>query len=317
MRVALPVILLLTSLASDARAEDAAPVARLPLQLRGMTALADVGDGRGQVIEPAGLAIDAFGTIYVTDAALHRMQRLKSDGSWLGEAGALGSDPGQLRRPGDVDLMGTLGVAILDRENRRVVSYDLFGRFLGILVDLEASGVYDRIGRSDPIGLASDKGGALYVVDAERDRVLAFDFSGEYLQSLGGFGDRAGSFQGLSGIAVSPKGELVTAERGTGRVQRLDAGGRPIDSWLIDVATRHGKLPVAVDDSLRIAVADEVTGVLCVYGVDHKLVARLDGLDQPRALVFAPDGSLLVAEAGRVSRWKLESRRARAPAVKD
>jgi sugar lactone lactonase YvrE len=287
------------------------------MQLRAVAPLAEAGDGRGEVIEPAGLTVDAFGRIYVTDAALHRLQRLEADGRWIGEAGVLGSDPGQLRRPGDIGLMGALGVAILDRENRRVVSYDLFGRFIGVLVDLEASRLSDQIGRVDPVAMAIDRGGAVYIADADRDRILAFDFAGQYLRSLGGFGIRAGSLQGISGLAVSPKGELVTAERGARRVQRLDAGGRPIDAWPIDIASEPGMLPVAVDDSLRVAVADERTGVLRVYKGPGALLAQLEGLVEPRALVFASDGTLLVAEAGRVSRWILESRRAMPPAVKE
>lgn len=294
---------------------DEAP-SRLPLRLRAVEPLAGPGDGRGEVIEPAGLTVDAFGRIYITDAALHRLQRLESDGRWVGEAGALGSDPGQLRRPGDVDLVGALGVAILDRENRRVVTYDLFGRYIGLLVDLEARELYDDVGRVDPVAMAIDRGGALYVADADRDRVLAFDFAGEYLRSLGGFGTREGSFQGISGMAISPKGELVTAERSGARLQRLDAGGRPIDSWSLDVASAPGRLPVAVDDSLRVAVADERTGVLRIYRDSGVLLAQLEGLEEPRALVFALDGSLLIAEAGRVSRWILESRRA-APAAEE
>ncbi len=130
-------------------------------------------------------------------------------------------------------------------------------------------------------------------------------------------GSRPGSFQGISGIAVSPKGELVTTERGTGRVQRLDAGGRPVNAWSVDAASTPGLMPVAVDDSLRIAIADERTGVVRVYADAGVLMAQLDGLEEPRALVFMPDGSLLVAEAGRVSHWILESRRALPPAVKE
>jgi DNA-binding beta-propeller fold protein YncE len=315
----IPILLAATTGVAGAIERPAAEVdsgPRLPMHLRSTGALASTGDGRGQVIEPAGLIVDPLGRVHVSDAALHRVQRFDPDGRWIGEAGVLGSDPGQLRRPGNVALLGTQGVAVLDRENRRISGYDVFGRFSGVLVDLAGEPLADQVGRVTPVALATDRGGALYVADADRDRVLAFDFSGRYLRTLGGFGAHAGSFRGLAGLAVTPKGELVTVERDGARVQRLDAGGRPVAAWPIEPARSRGALSVAVDDSLRVAVADEELGQVWVFDGAGRPLARLEGLAEPRALAFAGDGELLVAESGRVSRFVLERGRPR-PTPKD
>jgi len=265
------------------------------------------GDRRGEVLDPAGLAADAFGRIYVTDAALHRLQRLGADGAFLSEAGTLGSRPGELRRPGAVALIGALGVAVLDRENRRIASYDLFGRFQGILVDLADPALADETGRIDPIDLASDRGGALYVADADRDRLLVFDFAGRYVRTLGGFGERPGSFHGLAGVAVGPEGVIVTTERAARRIQRLDAGGRPIDSWAIDVARAGDPMPVAVDSDGRVAVADPAGGLIRCYAAGGALQARARA-ERPRALAWTGEGRLLVAESGALYRCVLTGR---------
>jgi DNA-binding beta-propeller fold protein YncE len=274
--------------------------------------IAPPGDGVGHVIEPSGVATDAFGRVWTSDAALHRLQWLEPGGRFLGQAGTLGSDPGQLRQPGSIVRLGSLGVAVLDVENRRIVTYDLLGRLVGVLVDLEDPAVASATGRVDPVALAADRGGAMVVADRERERLVAFDFAGRYLRSLGGIGSRPGSFRGLAGIAATPRGELITTERGNARVQRLDASGRPLTAWPLDVGSRRGALPVAVDDSSRVAVADEGAGALWVFdGQGHPIAARR-GLDRPRALAFTPDGALLVAEAGgsRVTRWRLRPRSA-------
>ena len=65
---------------------------------------------------------------------------------------------------------------------------------------------------------------------------------------------------------------------------------------------------MAVDDSGRVAVADEASGNLWVFDAGGRLVASLRGLEGPRSLAFARDGTLLVAEAasGRVRRFSLE-----------
>jgi DNA-binding beta-propeller fold protein YncE len=289
----------------------------LPFVLASRDTLALIGAGRDRVLEPSGIAVDPFGTIYMTDVAGHRLQRFNALGTWLGESGALGSDVGQMRRPVGVAPLGSLGVAVLDRENRRLLSYDLFGRLLGVLVDLAAPDLEERIGRTDPVALAADRGGAVVLADADRDRLLAFDFSGRFVREIGGYGTRPGSFRGLAGVAVAPRGEWVTTERGNARVQRLDAGGRVASAWPLPIGKGATALPVAVDDSARVAVGDEAGGRAWVFDSKGRLLARREGLAGPRALAFAPDGALLVVEGrgGRVVRFVLEKQRAPAPAA--
>jgi DNA-binding beta-propeller fold protein YncE len=209
--------------------------------------------------------------------------------------------------------VGSLGVAVLDRENLRIVLYDLFGRLVGVLTDFAT--LDDELGRVDPVAIAADRGGALYVADADRDRVLVLDFSGRYVRSLGGFGAGAGSFRGLAGLAAGTGGGLVTAERTGARVQRLDAAGSPLTVWSLPVRPGRGRLAVAVDDSSRIAVADEASGRLWLFDLSGRLLGARADLASPRAVTFAPDGSLLVAEgtAGRVRRFVIESTRTAAP----
>jgi DNA-binding beta-propeller fold protein YncE len=285
----------------------------LPLRLTPVQTIGIAGAGRAGLAEPSGVTTDAFARIYVTDAAQHRLVRFDARGAWLGEAGALGSDPGDLRQPAGVTRLGALGIAVLDRENRRVVQYDLFGRLVGVLADLAA--LEDQIGRVDPVALSADRGGGLFVADADRDRVLVLDFSGVFLRALGGFGSGAGSFRGLAGLAAGRGGDLATVERTGARVQRLDAGGAALGAWALPARPGRGALPVAVDDSSRIAVADETSGRLWLFGPAGELLGARTDLAGPRALAFAPDGSLLVAEAaaGRVRRFALEGTGAGAP----
>lgn len=282
---------------------DSAAVARAPFTIVPADSIA--WPGGDTAVSPAGVAVDDFGRLYVSDAARHRLVRFDADGTYLGEAGALGSGEGHMRRPGSVATFGTLSVAVLDRENRRVLSYDLHGRLLGVLVAFESEPLADALGRVDPVAMASDRGGAMYVADAEEDRVLVFDFSGRLLRTLGGIGDRPGSFRGLSGLGAGPRGDLVAAERGAARIQRLDASGAVIATWPIAARPGRERLGVAVDDSARVALVDEAAGTVRLFdGEGHVLAAR-DGLAGPRAAAFAPDGSLWIAEAGRgaVRRW--------------
>jgi DNA-binding beta-propeller fold protein YncE len=268
----------------------------LPMRLAVLDTLPMIA--RTAVLDPGGVTVDAFRTRWVSDAALHRLVRFAPDGRATGETGTLGSDPGQLRRPGDVVRFGTTRMAVLDRENRRIVSYDLFGHLDGVLADFQSSTLASALGRVDPVALAADRGGALYVADADRDRILALDFAGQLVRTLGGFGAAPGSFRGIAALAVTPRGELVTAERAGARLQRLDASGRPVTSWALPVAPARGALTLAVDDSARVALAVESAGAVIVFDRDGRPLAWRSGVAAPRAVTFAPDGTLLAAESG-------------------
>jgi len=291
--------MMLSAADSTARADTSASWAADSLRARVASAtwLAREGEGRGQVLEPAGVAVDAFGRAYVSDAALHRLQRFDPEGRYLGESGVLGSEAGEMRRPGSVVLLGVLGVGVLDRENRRVESFDLFGRRVGTTVDLADPSLEAQVGRVDPTLLATDRGGALYVADPARERVLSFDVSGRFLRSLGGFGSRPGQLRGLRGLATGPRGELVVTERTNARVQRIDAGGRPVAAWRLplDPKSKSGELPVAVDGAGRVAVADETSGSLWLFDAAGSLIGAATGLGHPRALSFGRDSTLFVA----------------------
>jgi len=269
---------------------------------------------RERLVEPSGVTTDAFGRVYVTDAATHRLARWDAAGRWLDQAGSLGSEANEFRRPGAVARLGSLGVAVLDVENRRVVTYNLDLHLLGVLAEFGTAEMEASLGAVTPIGLASDRGGAVYVADADGDRVLAFDFSGRFLRAIGGHGEGEGRLRGLAAVAVSPQGVLVTAdrprERGPARLQWFDAGGRVTRVAFAPAAAaaprgRPGALALAVDDGGRVALSDESAGTIVLLGAGAEVLARLAGLDRPDGLAFAPDGSLLVAErgAGRVRRF--------------
>jgi hypothetical protein len=315
------------SVAADSSARDSSRLVARGWRLHELGAI--VGDESHPLVEPSGVLSDAFGRIWASDASLHKLRRWRPDGVPLDEAGALGSEPEQFRRPGALARVGSLGVAVLDIENRRVSTYDHNLRLLSGSVDLTAADLEDRIGRVRPLTLASDRGGALYVVDAERDRILVFDYAGAFQRELGGFGGRSGGFAGLTGIAVSARGRIVSVERPHGRprkstapdstasrarIQWFEAGGRLITSvWSppLSAGASELSLSIAVDGIGRIAIAAERSGEVFVLTPDGAFLAKLGGLAAPRAVAFADDGTLLVAEAaaGRVRRWALEPER--------
>jgi sugar lactone lactonase YvrE len=282
----------------------------LPLALTPAGGFARLSADPSRPVEPAGLAFDSFGRVYVADAALRRLVRFAADGSALGETGALGDDAGGLRRPGAVVTAGVLQVAVLDEENRRVIAYDLQGHVQGIAVDLDA--VLDVPGesRARPIGLASDRSGAFYVADADGDRVLVFDAAGRRVRDLGRPGAGGAALSGVAGLAVARRGDVFVSERVRGRIVHLDPTGALRAAWPLPDSTAAMRLPLAVDDSLRVACADPEHARVWVFDAAGRPLAVLDGVEDVSALAFARDGALWAAErtARRLARFTLAPR---------
>jgi hypothetical protein len=127
--------------------------------------LAREGDGRGQVLEPAGVAVDAFGRAYVSDAALHRLQRFDPEGRYLGESGVLGSEEGEMRRPGSVVLLGVLGWACSIARIAASNPLDLFRRRVGTTLVWPIRRSRRRSDGSIRPGARLRRGAPLYVAD--------------------------------------------------------------------------------------------------------------------------------------------------------
>ncbi|MEO5989566.1 MAG: NHL repeat-containing protein, partial [Candidatus Eisenbacteria bacterium] len=283
--------------------------------------------GRGKLIEPSGVATDAFGRVYVTDASMHTLQRWDASGHWLDETGTLGDEDTRFRRPSGVTRLGSLGVAVLDLENRRITAYDLQLRLLGVLIRLDEESLEQRVGRIRPVALAADRGGALALADGDADRVLLFDFAGRFTKEVGGLGGRAGAFRDVVAMAMSPNGTLVVVEQRSNpkrrkgapadtavakeaiaRVQVLDATGAVLRTWPLSSHDPRA-FACAVDDSGRVAVATDEgrTASLVVFDPHGQQLAQWMELMGPRAVAFAPDGSLLVVEVApaRMRRLRL------------
>lgn len=295
---------------SPAPPDTLAAPATLPLQLVVDSRFGAHGSGPRQMLEPRGIVVDAFGRYLIADAAMHRLVRLERDGTWVGEAGALGDQPGELRRPTGVGLTGSSSFAVLDQDNQRIVSYDLFVDRMGTLVDFNDPALVALIGRMRGVALAADRGGAIVVADAESDRLLTFDFAGRFLRQLGGYGTQPGQLRRPAGVAVSARGQLWVAERMNARVQRWDASGRPVASWSLPVTSSPGALALAVSDSVGVAVADETGGRLLLYDGAGKLLGWVGGLERPAGVTFVSPERVAVTEsaAGRVTVYAIRAR---------
>jgi N-acetylneuraminic acid mutarotase/sugar lactone lactonase YvrE len=185
------------------------------------------GSGNGELRHPFDVAVDGNGDIYIADSGNRRIQVFNSSGGYLRQFGQ-----GVLLSTSEVRgiTLTAEGLWVSDKEQERIF---LFSR-AGVLLK-SIGGADSAVGELSRMrGLASDRLGALYVVEPNRDRVQKFDPQGKGLLA---FGSKAGLNQADKkakhyltqpiDAAMAPDGSIWIADTGRDRIVRyaLPASG--------------------------------------------------------------------------------------------
>ncbi len=179
------------------------------------------GTEDGEIMWPAGIAIDAAQRLYISEEALQRISVFDQDGQFLYKWGVQGKGEGEFDRPAGVTIDADGHLLVADGLNHRVQRYTQDGQFLG---------QWGRHGSGAgefylPWGIATDSANQVYVADWRNDRIQKFDAQGAHLASWGTPGSGEGEFHRPSGVAVDAEGLIYVADWGNERVQILDPDG--------------------------------------------------------------------------------------------
>ncbi len=232
------------------------------------------GAGPGELSHPFDVAVDTNGDVYVADSGNRRIQVFNADGAFLRQFG-----PGVLLSTSEVRGIALTGEGlwVSDNEQERIFLFSRAGALIRSIGD--ADSVVGEISRMR--GLASDRLGALYVVEPNRDRTQKFDPHGKGLLSFG-------SKTGLSLADKKAKRYLT---------QPIDAAVAPDGSiWVTDTGrdriVRYA-LPVSGYGATAYSVGGEIVSASVEPArrlVDHKDGAKVERDDG--AGVHVPKGAL-------------------------
>lgn len=166
---------------------------------------------------------------------------------------------------------------------------------------LTSADVYGECGTGpgqfrDPLGIAAEENGNVFVADTGNDRVVQLSYRDDrlaFVRSFGGTGSGTGrQFRSPSDVAVGASGTLYIADTGNDRVVLLTRAGDPVLSFAGD--PEEG---LALDGPTALAVvesAEEWTAV------ERDLIVVVDR-GGARLVQFSRDGrALAVAEAARL-----------------
>jgi len=196
------------------------------------------GDGDGEFIWGAGIAVDRQQNVYLTDEWLDRVSVFDRDGKFVRQWSVL--------EDGDEGPYGASGVVVDSDENLYVVGgrshqvsrYNKDGR---LLARWGGFGVSQNQLKS-PWGVTIDQMGDLYVADHHNHRVQKFSPDGEWLAQFGNHDDGRGQLSYPTDVAVDPDGDVYVCDwtdngYNPGRVQIFDPEGKFITSLTGDAQT--------------------------------------------------------------------------------
>lgn len=192
-----------------------------------ITQFGERGDGPGQFVWPAGIAVDDDQRLYVTDQWLHRVNVYNPDGEFLDTFGVFGDGDGQFNRPSGITVDHQGHLYIVDTLNHRVQRLDNEGRLIARWgVQGAEAGQFDQ-----PWGITTDGEGSVYVADHQNHRVQKFDADGEFILQVGSRGQGEYGLDHPSDVAVDPDGDIYVCDWANSRVQAFDNEGNYLTTF--------------------------------------------------------------------------------------
>jgi sugar lactone lactonase YvrE len=204
-------------------------------------------DGAGSAARfnnPAGVAVDSAGNVYVADSGNHTLRKITSGGSvttLAGLAGVSGSVDGvgpaaRFNQPYGVAVDSAGNVYVADTFNsaiRKVTS----GGGVSTLAGIGSCGCGDGTGRAVqfcyPYSVAVDSGGNVYVTDTFNNTIRKMTSAGLVTTLAGSAGNSgcavgvgpAARFWNPSGAAVDPFGNVFVADNANAVIRRVRSDG--------------------------------------------------------------------------------------------
>ncbi|MFH1498655.1 MAG: SMP-30/gluconolactonase/LRE family protein [Verrucomicrobiota bacterium] len=209
----------------------------------GETGSTDATGGAARFNQPAGLALDAAGNLFVAEFGNHTIRRITPAGevtTLAGTPGLLGATDGtggaaRFRNPHGLAIDGAGNLFVADSLNqtiRRVTPAGVVSTYAGAAGD-NGSDDADTAGAARffyPYGVAVDAAGRVYVADYANHLIRRIGSDGK-VRTLAGTTAAAGGLDGLAsaarfrnprGLAVSPDGTTVyVADTGNNAIRLL------------------------------------------------------------------------------------------------
>lgn len=273
----------------------------------------------GRFVQPAGIAVDDAGRVYVADTGAGRIEVFDSGEDGNTYLRSIGGD-GTLSQPVGVavDLRNRIFVA--DAGKDQVTEFDTFNRGAPFMRSWGGSGT--ELGRmSGPRMVVPDRTGLVYNTESGNERVQWFTPKDKQMVAVSAFGTAdPPTFDNPEGIAL----DAATGQIYVSNFSPSDGGVRVYDSrgFMLGAVAGPGSGPgqlnsprgIAVDTLGQVIVADTGNnrlqvfspfagggGLIEIYGGNGELSGPVDVASAPGALVYVTDTG-----SGQVKRFHFD-----------
>ncbi|MEE9269323.1 MAG: NHL repeat-containing protein [Candidatus Krumholzibacteria bacterium] len=246
--------------------------------------------------EPLAVTIDFDGNVLVADGVPGRLVRIDAAGKQALEFQRPAHSPGF--HPSDVKLSGFL-IYAMDEVGRVLQRFDTDGAYRDQLINFDET--FDE-GSISPIGLDVDPSGRIAVTDVRNHQIILFNSFLDVELVFGSYGAFPGQFNSPEGVSFTDRGQLLVADTGNRRIQRLDTDGSFLGQIPADPTDNPLRKPrrVVADAAGNIYVADPAAGRVFVFDAAGRLVRSLSpqGVAEfrPTDVAVAPTGLLYVTD---------------------
>ena len=244
------------------------------------------------LVEPAGIAVNSKGHIYVFHRGKHPLMEFDASGQFIR---SLADDlfvTAHMIRVDTEDNLWTTDIAA-----HVVLKLSPEGRVLLALGRMRIPGD-DVLHFNQPTDVAWDRDGNIYVTDVYgNSRVLKFDKYGNVLLGWGMKGTGPGQFDTPHTIAID--GDLVyVGDRENARIQIFDTSGRFLREWRLG----H-PFGLFITPDHFIYMGDAIAGRILKIDRDGRIIGSLRGPERgqgrhfdPHEIALAKDNSIFTAE---------------------
>lgn len=212
------------------------------------------GSGEADLWHPKGIAVDKDGNIYVTNHVyssegkkLYAVKKYDNKGKFIKSWGTWGGGAGEFKDPWaiavddknsyiyvtDVFYPSWMRGTGEDDPQERINKFTKDGKFIKSWGGNKITGVAVLPPKLivdpdflDPVGLAVDSKGYVFVLEDDRARVSKFDGEGNLIEKWGKPGTGQKEFRNPQSIAIDKNDNVYIADTGNNRIQKVDSNGK-------------------------------------------------------------------------------------------
>ncbi|WP_163350016.1 NHL repeat-containing protein [Desulfovibrio sp. JC010] len=160
-------------------------------------------------------------------------------------------------------------------------------------------------GTPEPVDIAIDRDGEIFVVDGKEGQIIVFDSKGHLKSRFGESGKDDGEMRSPCSIAISPEGDVVVADTGNDRIVVFKQDGT-FKKNFGEAGSKPGQLndpvAVAIDKFGFVYVAEEGTKRVQVFSSRGIFLWAIQLPEKPKDIVLDPARNVyvLVPKVGKV-----------------